>query len=445
MVEEQERWFREECQQWLEEDRTWVSTEHQEQVQHQDEARWAPTPSISDSEPTAGAYGEPNEPPESATSPYDDGPLDRGDSRAEWYRTQTPTTDTRPPPPPLEYDMHRTTNDDDDTHVASFECDEFDGDVISAGPDRDAIELLVNELVVPGVSRIDWAEDVDTEMGLDTQGEYTPANYPPSSSSTYPAPLQQPPPITIYVPPRINYEHPRDRYRPPRTRYTSQRPPYRPRTRPQRERRPPRENQLSHVTATRHDDFRATTRVVPAGPPKYVPPALRDIKGTPRCSFQQNPWSQTFRRDPPPHRDPQNQVPRPSDSPNWRAHSPNRPATSRSLSPPPQPPMTPPASPSHPLEMPHVAPQRHPESQLGSELVALIKATSDALRGIALVAEKLVRRVNAERRLAHRPRRISWSLRGDAHGNTVRPQPPVFPSGRGVPVTGSLGDSEAIA
>src|SRR5882762_6472732 len=41
---EQERWFGEEYQQ-LEEDRTWVSTEHQEQAQHRDDARW---PSIPD-------------------------------------------------------------------------------------------------------------------------------------------------------------------------------------------------------------------------------------------------------------------------------------------------------------------------------------------------------------------------------------------------------------
>ena len=41
---EQERWFREEYQQESEEDRAGMKTEHQEWVQHQDEARWAPTP-----------------------------------------------------------------------------------------------------------------------------------------------------------------------------------------------------------------------------------------------------------------------------------------------------------------------------------------------------------------------------------------------------------------
>jgi hypothetical protein len=48
VVEEQERWFREEYQQELEVNRARVSTEHQEQQQHQDEVRWIPTPSISD-------------------------------------------------------------------------------------------------------------------------------------------------------------------------------------------------------------------------------------------------------------------------------------------------------------------------------------------------------------------------------------------------------------
>jgi len=56
--------FREEYQQELERDRTWVSTEHQEQEQYQDEVRWAPTPSIPDPEPTSGAHGGPNKPPE---------------------------------------------------------------------------------------------------------------------------------------------------------------------------------------------------------------------------------------------------------------------------------------------------------------------------------------------------------------------------------------------
>src|SRR5882762_2215859 len=85
VVEEQERWYREEYQQELE-DRARMSAQHQEQEQHQDEARWVPTPSISDSEPTPQAYGVPDEPPENTTSPYDDGPFEREDSPAAWYQ-----------------------------------------------------------------------------------------------------------------------------------------------------------------------------------------------------------------------------------------------------------------------------------------------------------------------------------------------------------------------
>jgi hypothetical protein len=189
----------------------------------------------------------------------------------------------------------------------------------------------------------------------------------------------------------------------PRTRSASQRPPYRPHTRPQRVRYPPRENQTSHVTATQRDRFRATTHVAPTVPPQYIPPAHRHDTGSPHRSFQQNLWSQNFRRDPPPHKYTPTHSPKPSDSLNWHAPSPNRPATFRSLSPPLHPPSTPSASP-YPPEIPPAALQHHPESQLGSELISLIKATSDALRGIALVVEKLVRWVNAERQLAHKPR-----------------------------------------
>jgi hypothetical protein len=66
-VDEQERWFREEYQQELEEDRARMSAQHQEQEQHQDEARWVPTPSISDFKPAPWAYEVPNEPAEDAT------------------------------------------------------------------------------------------------------------------------------------------------------------------------------------------------------------------------------------------------------------------------------------------------------------------------------------------------------------------------------------------
>jgi hypothetical protein len=82
LLEEQERLDREFQQELEEEARARVNAQHQVQKQHQDKVRWIPTPSISDSEPTPQAYAVPDEPPENATSPYDNGPFDRTDSPA---------------------------------------------------------------------------------------------------------------------------------------------------------------------------------------------------------------------------------------------------------------------------------------------------------------------------------------------------------------------------
>ena len=136
--------------------------------------------------------------------------------------------------------------------------------------------------------------------------------------------------------------------------------------------------------------------------------------------------------------------PKHSDSPNWCAPSPNHSISFRNPSPPQSPPV-PPTSPLPTPEIPRTTQQYHSESRLGSELISLIKATSEALRGIAQVAERLIRRANAERRLAHKLQQTTWSLREDAHGNTVCSQPPVFPSGRGVSAAGLPEVSEAIA
>ena len=93
---------------------------------------------------------------------------------------------------------------------------------------------------------------------------------------------------------------------------------------------------------------------------------------------------------------------------------------------------TTPISPLPTPEIPQTTQQYHLESRLGSELISLIKATLEALRGIAQVAERLIQWANAECRLAHKLQWMTWSLREDAHGNTVCSQPPVFASGRGI-------------
>jgi hypothetical protein len=214
VLEDQERWFREEYQQEPEEDRARTSTEHQEQEQHQDEARWVPTPPIGDSEPTPQAYETSYDGSDDDTSPYDDGPLDPELAPRLLHQPPTPIPDAQSPPPPLECDAHGTANtDDDDAYVALFEHDGFNGNPALAEPDCDAIEPLVHELVVSDDVIGSWAEEM--EMGLELQGEYSPANYFPNPSPPSPAPLHQPPPsITIYIPPRINYAPPPAHHRP---------------------------------------------------------------------------------------------------------------------------------------------------------------------------------------------------------------------------------------
>ena len=83
-------------------------------------------------------------------------------------------------------------------------------------------------------------------------------------------------------------------------------------------------------------------------------------------------------------------------------------------------------------------------SQLTSDLVSLIKTTSEALQNIVHIAAQLVCQANAERRLARKSQWMAQSSREDTRGYAVCPQPPASPSGRGVPVTGSLGGSDPI-
>ena len=440
VVEEKERWDREYQRELEEEERARVSTEHQEQQHHQDETRWVPTPPISNSDPTPQTYEVPDESPEDATSSYNDGPLDPELAPRVLYQQPTPIPDDAHATPQPEYGYD--TTDEYDEHVVPSNGFEPD-DGASMEPEHDsAIGQLAHELVASGDMGRSWAEEM--EMGLELQGEYTVPNYP-TPPALPPAPQHQPPPpITIYMPPRINYAPPPARHRPPRTRNTSQRPPLRPYTRPQRVRRPPRENRTGHVTATQRDGFRATTRAKRDGPPLYIPPALRGDGETTYESQRRVPWSQDVRRDPPPHKDLSTRGRKRSDSPNWRAPSPDRPASFRSHSPPPQPPPTPPICPP----CPHIpfSPQKNlTGSQLTSDLISLIKTTSEALQSIVRIAERLMHQANAGRRVAHKSQRMAWSSREDACGNVVCPQPPMFPSGRGVPVTGSLGASEVLA
>jgi hypothetical protein len=141
------------------------------------------------------------------------------------------------------------------------------------------------------------------------------------------------------------------------------------------------------------------------------------------------------------HKDPLAQNPKHLGSPNWYTPSPNRPITFWCPSLPPQLSSTLPISPLCP-NIPLMPPKNHTKSQLTFELVSLIKTTSEAFQNIVCISKRLIWQVNAECQLAHKSWRTLWSLHEDAHGNTVCSQPPVFPSGRGVPATGLSEGSE---
>ena len=193
----------------------------------------------------------------------------------------------------------------------------------------------------------------------------------------------------------------------------------------------------------RPERFCTTTRIEHDGLPRYMPPALRGITGISQVSQLPLARHSKGRRDPPPHKDPPAQNPNCSDSPNWHTPSPNCPASFWSLLPPPQPPSILHISSLCP-DIPSMPPKNHTGSQLTSDLVSLIKTTLEALQNIVHITERLTHKANAERRLAHKSRQMAWSLCEDARGYAVCPQPPVSPSGRGVPVMRSLGGLESI-
>jgi len=281
-----------------------------------------------------------------------------------------------PPPGHLAYG----TENHGDTPVASSEHHgELDP---QTEPDRnDTIGQLAYELGVPREAHLDWAEETDRVLGYTVQGEYLQTNYPAPAPSP-PAPWYPPqPPTSDYPPPQTHYLPPHQQYSRQEPHYTPRRPRFHPRTHPHPKRRPRLENRTSHVTATRRARFRTTTRVERDGSPRYVPPALRDDKGTSRRSSLPNPGHSEGWRDPPPHKDPSVRSPTRSDSPNWRAPSPNRPISFKNPSPPPQSP-TPSTSPLQTPETVRVPPRHHTQSQLTSELIGIIKTTSEALQSI---------------------------------------------------------------
>ena len=276
-----ERWYREEYLPELE-----AEIPHQQQ-QHSNNTQSPPAPTthLEPERKVYEGYGIANEHPIATTShDNDDGAFECEDSPATWY--QPPTTTPEGARAPREHDVGITMVDCN-MHVASFKhYKELDNGATNTEPDHDTmIEQLARKVFASGNTDRNWAEEMEQEMGLATQGEYTPANYSPTTAPPPPAPLHPPPPPTLsYMPPRPYYKPYRAWLKPPWNCYMAQHPSFRPYTRPQREWRPPCGNRNSHVTATRHERFCTTTHVECDRLPRYVPPALRDITETSKRS-----------------------------------------------------------------------------------------------------------------------------------------------------------------
>jgi hypothetical protein len=248
----------------------------------------------------------------------------------------------------------------------------------------------------------DWAAEheggLEPYQGIGT-GVYLHPNHspPPSPTSWYP-PQPQPPPTSIrlfqtpntsrahtnhyhYPAPLLfpHYRTPRHRHerRPPRTRRDHYRPPRQTISDKHGERGP-----LPPLNIT----DRAWER--PRSPPRHLRLPKVSIETDWRHLTSPGSW-----RERPPHLHPPRHTRTRSDSPDWRNAHPGRPISFKS-------PMPPPTA-SEPISEPPTTQKFISAPPITSDLNSLVKQASTALRNIITVAEKLVRRVNAERRIAH--------------------------------------------
>jgi hypothetical protein len=271
-----------------------------------------------------------------------------------------------------------------------------------------------------------WAADYEGEPSLYEElgtGMYTNTTYSPPPS---PTPWYPPQPPTTRYSPKPN------QFRPPHPHFSYQQGPSRaPRQR--REYRPPR---TPKPRRERYRQPRCTigNRYEERGPPprpnradqghgtpthpSTLPPPLRSLSNeTPRPERRPRTPSGSWRERPPhPHPSPSTQ--KRSDSPNWREARPGRPTSFKTPSSPPMDsntlPKTPPASPKAILA-----------TRTTPNLDSLIKQAATALKSIVIIAEKLVRRANAERRIAHRSSVVKLRMHEVVHGNALRDTPAV--------------------
>jgi hypothetical protein len=242
----------------------------------------------------------------------------------------------------------------------------------------------------------EWAieDQLRAELqGNGVTGEYKSAIYPPPPPTPSVRPSQTPntsraPAYNYYYPSSLLFPHyrpPRQRreYQPPRTSKTRReryRPPRHTVDNGYRERGPP--PPPNHVNRHRSQP-RTPKNEAPTHPSTTLGSERRHL--TPTGSW----------RDRPPHPHPSSSTRRRSDSPNWREARPGRPTSFKC-------PSSPPADSSTIPQPPSAPPKPTPTPCNTSDLNSLIKQVTSALQSITALAQKLIRRVNAQRRIAHK-------------------------------------------
>jgi hypothetical protein len=305
----------------------------------------------------------------------------------------------------------------------------------------------------------EWAADHEGGPGVDEEvdtGEYLQGTYStPPSPAAYLPPQPLPTPWYPTQPPTTSYRPRSNQFRPPQphSRYYRD-PPRAPRQR--REYRPP------CTPKTRRERYRPPRRTIcdvygergPPPPPnrvdrhRYVPPTRhsrvqtpqRPRESTPRPRSPASPTQSPFParnehpthpnrhrstspgswRERPPHPHPPFRIQNRSDSPDWREARPDRPISFKTPSSPPVDLSTTPVPPLTP-------PKSIPDSRGISDLDSLVAQATSALRSITSIAQKLIRRVNAERRIAHKIQGRGFRVHEDVHGNVSRTTAPHVP------------------
>jgi hypothetical protein len=404
------------------------------------------------------APGMSDSPHDVATSPERDAFTNAGNTELDPEHTLSgynddgnAYTDTHTPFANHERDLHEVPGPHDDaTSFGNGGLPNADTSILEPGdPSLDHKGPPVSEEgVMDCEGRLELQEEICT-------GEYIHSAHPPPPPASYPAP--QPPPTSWHprkspntsYQPRVNHPRPY----PPHSRY--QRGPTRA-PRQHHEYRPPR---IARTPRVRYRPPRRTVfdkygergpppppnltngdRVKPRSAPRHslrLPKVSYETLHGPNETGQSHPKSPGSWRERPPHPHPPRHVSTRSDSPNWREAHPGRPISFKS-------PPSSPVDPNPTSESPPTDPQLIPALRTSPDLESLVKQTVLALRSIMVIAEKLVRRVNAERRIAHRTQG-HFRVHEDVHGSVSRTQLPTFPSWRGPPVLGYSVGSDSIA